>query len=84
MRTIVHAATILCLSVGIASAEGATLPRPAGAARPLAEELSKRAAHEAAVTDCEQMWDRGTHMTKQDWSHACRRVQNRLQQLDAK
>jgi len=25
---------------------------------------------------------RGTHMTRNDWSRTCRRVQNRLQQLD--
>ena len=26
------------------------------------------------------MWDRGTHMTEQDWSLTCRRVQERLEQ----
>jgi hypothetical protein len=26
-------------------------------------------------------WDAGTHMSKQEWAGACRRVQNRLQNL---
>jgi hypothetical protein len=26
-------------------------------------------------------WDAGTHMTKQQWAAACRRVENRLQTL---
>ncbi len=27
------------------------------------------------------MWERTTHMSKQEWSRACRRVENRLQNL---
>jgi hypothetical protein len=46
---------------------------------PTAAERQK--ADAAAVLDCEQMWDQGTHMTRQDWSRTCRRVQGRLQNL---
>ena len=28
----------------------------------------------AATTECEQTWDLTTHMTKEEWSQACRRV----------
>ena len=28
----------------------------------------------AAVTDCEQIWDQMTHMTRKEWAEACRRV----------
>ena len=75
------AATMVCLSAGVASAE-VVAPRPTGVAPPSAEAASKRGALEAAVMDCERMWDRGTHMTKKEWSQTCRRVQNRIQQLE--
>jgi hypothetical protein len=42
---------------------------------------SQEATHRSAVESCVQMWDRGTHMTKQQWMRTCKRVQNRLQQL---
>lgn len=48
----------------------------------LTEAETKRRAHVAAVRNCEQMWDRGTHMSAQEWARACRRVQNRLKLLD--
>jgi len=38
--------------------------------------------HESGVGDCMRMWDSGTHMTKQEWSRACKRVQTRLDSLD--
>jgi hypothetical protein len=44
--------------------------------------LSPLRLHDSGVGDCIQMWDSGTHMTKQEWSHACRRVQTRLDNLD--
>ena len=28
------------------------------------------------------MWDSGTHMTKQAWSHTCKRVHTRLDNLN--
>jgi hypothetical protein len=31
--------------------------------------------------DCIKMWDSGTHMTKQQWSRTCKRVQTRLDNL---
>ena len=29
-----------------------------------------------------QMWDSGTHMTKQEWLRSCKRVQTRLDNLN--
>lgn len=40
--------------------------------------------HEAAVANCMRLWDRGTHMTEQQWLVACKRVQNRLLNLKPK
>jgi len=31
--------------------------------------------------DCVQLWDSGTHMSKQAWARTCRRIENRLQNL---
>jgi|KBSSwiStaDraftv2_1062776.scaffolds.fasta_scaffold1576465_2 hypothetical protein len=47
----------------------------------VATEETKRLENREAA-ECEAMWDAGTHMTKQQWSATCRRVQNRLQQFD--
>ena len=82
MRDIIIAAAIFCSSASIAFAEVPVTPQPPTGSRSLAVEQTKQSAHETAVADCEQMWDRGTHMSKQEWSQTCRRVQNRLQQLE--
>ena len=34
-----------------------------------------------SVDDCMGFWDAGTHMSKQEWKAACRRVQHRLDNL---
>jgi hypothetical protein len=62
---------------------------PAGATRSSSEVPGKPnadegALHEKAIADCERIWDRGAHMTKQEWSRTCRRVQTRLQRLDGR
>jgi len=81
MREITLAAAIFYWSASLVFAEVPATPRPDGT-RPLVLERIKQSAHEVAIGDCEQMWDRGTHMTKRDWSQTCRRVQDRLQQLE--
>jgi hypothetical protein len=42
---------------------------------------SQQQAYGTAVADCMQMWDSGTHMTKQEWARTCNRVQSRLDNL---
>ncbi len=84
MPIFMFATIMLCLSAGLVSAEVTTVPQRAGDARSLAEGASKRDSHAAAVADCVGMWDRGTHMTKKEWSLTCRRVQNRLERLEIK
>jgi hypothetical protein len=42
---------------------------------------SRHNEHDSAVMDCIKMWDSGTHMTKQQWSRTCKRVQTRLDNL---
>jgi hypothetical protein len=33
------------------------------------------------LQSCLNMWDAATHMSRQEWGRACRRVENRLQNL---
>jgi hypothetical protein len=42
---------------------------------------SRQEIHDRDIADCLQMWDSGTHMTKQEWANTCRRVQTRLDNL---
>jgi hypothetical protein len=82
MRNIIIAAAVLCLTAGAGLAEVAVVPKPGVDPRSAVVQPTKQSAHETAITDCEQMWDRGAHMNKRDWSQTCRRVQNRLRQLE--
>ena len=84
MELAIAATLLLCLSAILALAE-----MPAGTgARSSAEvpgkSANERTVHEQAVANCESIWDPGTHMTRQEWSRTCRRVQTRLQRLDGK
>jgi hypothetical protein len=36
-----------------------------------------------SYTTCLNIWDAGTHMSKREWAVACKRVENRLEQLQA-
>jgi hypothetical protein len=74
---------ILASSAGAALSQAAPAPiAPTSVATATSIEVAKQKAHTAAIADCEATWDRGTHMTRNDWSRACRRVQDRLQQLE--
>lgn len=80
----------LALTTGAALAQTSGSPlvlsTPSGTDVPAdaRKSASKQSVHDAAVANCEGMWDRGTHMTKIEWSRTCRRVQNRLYQFDLK
>ena len=36
----------------------------------------------APMTECEQMWDQVTHMTRKEWGEACRRVDDEKRAAD--
>ena len=83
MQFKVIAFLILAPSVGAALAQAVPASSaPTSGATETSIEVAKQKAHAAAVANCEAMWDRATHMTRNDWSRTCRRVQNRLQQLE--
>jgi len=79
MRLLIVAALLFLGTAGGRVFAEPAAPKHLPASAPPSESISAKRDHEAAV--CVGMWDHGTHMTKQQWLHACRRVQNRLQQL---
>ena len=54
-------------------------------AKPGASAAAKAAGTKNAVADakaeCMRLWDAGTHMSKQEWSSTCDRIQTRLDNL---
>ncbi len=74
MRLLLIAIVTLSLGAGATFAQIPTRTFPSGDA--------PGSPHDRAVVDCMQMWDSGTHMTKQEWSRTCKRVQRRLDSLD--
>jgi hypothetical protein len=73
---------LLC-AFGVGSDRAAS--QPAATERAQANDpAGERRDHEAAVANCVSMWDGATHMTKQQWLRACRRIQERLRTLSVR
>jgi hypothetical protein len=71
---------LFLIAIGILSlGAGATFAQVPATTPPI---LSPLRLHDSGVGDCMEMWDSGTHMTKQEWSRACKRVQIRLDNLN--
>ena len=49
--------------------------------RPAPAAGAPKAAGQDRYADCVGLWDAGTHMSKRDWSRTCRRIENRLENL---
>jgi hypothetical protein len=65
---------------------GGKRPQPGGAGSSqlsLQDRTGKNPLNET-LTSCLGMWEPATHMSRQEWSRACRRVANRLQNLQVK
>jgi hypothetical protein len=75
--------TLLIVSLSAGAASGQAV-RAAPSAAATSTEDSKQKEYAAAIANCEGMWDRGTHMTREQWSRTCRRVQARLKQMDVR
>ena len=55
---------------------------PSGRAAEAVAPTPAQNLHDSAVAACREMWDAGTHMTRQAWSNTCKRIQTRLDNLD--
>ena len=91
MRLILMTTLMLALGGGIALGQAPSGAPPSAAPGPGANSSAqsrdnrsgKNAANEE-FADCMRLWDKATHMTKQEWSRTCRRVQSRLNQVQIK
>ncbi len=66
----------------VSAAPDAAAPSTAGKPIPGGANSSPNRTGNEAVADCMQLWDKGTHMTKQEWAITCRRVQGRVDNLN--
>ena len=53
-------------------------------AQPPGKAPARKKPENEALASCLAQWDKGTHMSRQEWNRACRRVANRLQNLNVK
>jgi hypothetical protein len=88
MRTVV---TVMLAVGGLASA---ALAQPPSSTSPTTSPMSragvppkeaggKKPTNEA-LASCLSQWEKSTHMSRQEWGRACRRVADRLQNLQVK
>jgi hypothetical protein len=54
---------------------------PADRAQPAGKTPARKKPDNEALASCLAQWDKGTHMSRQEWNRACRRVANRLHNL---
>lgn len=85
---------ILILAWASSPASAQTSPSPPKAPAPAASPSTQPGAAtktpagkeptNEALTSCLAQWEKSTHMSKQEWGRACRRVADRLQNLSVK
>jgi hypothetical protein len=74
---------VLLLLVSFSAAALAQSPTPpdtSGATRQLDQRTGENSANDA-YQSCLNIWERRTHMSKEQWARACRRVADRLKTL---
>ena len=82
MRFILSA---MAICAGFATAALAqTGPPPAKQPDAKAQPDAAKEAGTDAFTSCVSQWEKSTHMSKREWERACRRVANRLLNLQLK
>jgi hypothetical protein len=78
MRTIV---LVLSLLLGAGPAMAQTGSLPAKPAAPKAAPSPDKSGADNAMQECMRLWDKATHMTRQEWARTCKRIQTRLDSL---
>jgi hypothetical protein len=68
-------------SAPAASTDGSSPPPSGGRAQTDQNRTGKNPAAET-VESCISLWEAGTHMSKAEWSATCRRIQNRLANIN--
>lgn len=70
---------LIAMSLVLAGNIGSTLAQT-GSVKPAAGAV-QAGKTEDPMAECMRLWDKGTHMTKQEWTVTCRRIQSRLENL---
>ena len=87
LKSIVLAAFLTCGAVAAYAQTTPPAPDRTGA-QPGKSDAGRRSAKKnttnEALASCLGQWEKSTHMTKQEWSRACRRVADRLRNLTVK
>ena len=65
------------------SPQSASRPQPGGANSSAPAANPKKTGNDYSLAECMGLWDAGTHMSKEQWREACKRVEKRLDNLDA-
>lgn len=94
MRVLIMSSILGCIA-SVAAAQ--TSPPPAAADQMAAQSgkmptgrrdpkgtAETKGATRDALASCLSQWEKSTHMSRQEWGRACRRVANRLQNLQVK
>jgi hypothetical protein len=68
------------------NASGGTRAQPGGASSSAQSRENRTGKNPVRdeYADCLRLWDRGTHMSKKEWSATCHRIQSRLDQVQVK
>jgi len=62
--------------------QNASRPQPGGANSSAPAANPSKTGNDYNLTECVKLWDAGTHMSKGEWRAACKRVQDRLNNLE--
>ncbi len=73
---------VLTLVAGGGPVSAQTGPGTSTSALPTPPQKSPSASSGTdAMTECMRLWDKGTHMTREQWARTCKRIQTRLDNL---
>jgi cytochrome c5 len=86
LALVLSAGAVLAQTGSMTTSPAATAPSTAAPANPGPAVAGKAArtgksAVDDSIAECMGLWDAGTHMSKQEWSSTCKRIQTRLENL---
>ena len=85
MRAALTVLLMFGCAAGVALAQ--TDPPPRGGPKAPAKSVGApngRNSTNDALASCLSQWEKSTHMSRQEWARACRRVADRIQNLNVK
>jgi hypothetical protein len=84
MRFLIVVASLALLAGGSpapAQTDTQSKSAPGASTSSISTPAQATASPNSAMADCMHLWDKGTHMTKEQWARTCKRIQTRLDNL---